>query len=192
MCICVFLCLRVFSVMICQYQPLNSLARWVQQWYPPHCCLFHLLVIHNHFLDVEIIALACSHLQENDRKQTSNYDEKNLQLKLQKDTIYQTCKSKTEGGPRWVIIWASLWLEEDESLSWMGGKCLGGKVKEERGRLVICWFMAPLSGGCLRQTVIKMKLSPWWKRRGICHALYIFWMCSIWKKKEINPRIQAR
>lgn len=45
-----------FSVFICQYQFLNSPARWVQWRKSLLGCLFHLLVIHNNFRDGEIIA----------------------------------------------------------------------------------------------------------------------------------------
>lgn len=70
------------------------------------CLLFHLLVIHN-FLHVKknYSPYTRSRLQENDRKQTLNYDEKSLQLKPRKDTIYQTCKSNLgEVRVEWLLV----------------------------------------------------------------------------------------
>ena len=157
-----------------------------------HRCLFHLLVIHKQLPWCRNYRPgARSHLQENDRKQTSNYDEKSLQLTQGKRHHLSNVQIKNRGGPRWVIICAALWLVRDESPSWRGGKCLEGKGEEERGRRVICWFMATLSGGCLRQTVIKMKLSPWWKRRGICHDVCMFWKWPIWKGEARISRREA-
>lgn len=65
-CLSVSVCERarisLLCVMICQFP--NSPARWVQQWKSPLCCLFHLLVIHNNFLDGEIIALEPAAISE--------------------------------------------------------------------------------------------------------------------------------
>lgn len=112
LCMCVYVCVSISAslrvITVCWFVCDDS-SIWVPKFTRQVSsvvksllvCLFHLLVIHNDFLDVEIIALSArSHLQENDRKQTSNYDEKSLQLKPREDTIYQKCKSKKRGGPK--------------------------------------------------------------------------------------------
>lgn len=137
------------------------------------CLLFHLLVTHNNFLHVKK-KLQPLHSQPPSRKRQETNIKlwwKGLAIKAEKRHHLSNVQIKTGGGPGWVIIGSALWLVEDESPSWREGKCLGGKVKEVRGRPVICWFMAMLSEVCFRQTVIKMKLSPWWKGRGICQVM---------------------
>lgn len=97
---------------------------------PPPACLFHLLVIHNNFLDVEIIALESQPSPRKRQETNIKLWWKELAIKAEKRHRLSNVQIRNEGGPRWVIICAALWLEGGESSPWRGGKCLGGKVRK--------------------------------------------------------------
>lgn len=125
--------------------------------------LFHLLIIHNNFLDGEIIALQ---LASPRKRQETNIKLRWREpaIKAEKRQHLSKVQIKNMGGLRWVIIWAALWLVQGESSSRWRGKCLEGK----RGRCIICWFMATLSD----KTVIRIKWSPWCRMKGDCYVFY--------------------
>ena len=184
MCLCVCVCVSV-CVCVCVCVCASAAAcsvRWFVDVSPrihlpgelksrPPACLFHLLVIHNNFLDVEITALES---QPSPRKRQETNIElwwRELAIKAEKRHRLSNVQIKNEGGPRWVIICAALWLEGGESSPWRGGKCLGGKVRKRR---VDVWSV-DLRRPC--QEAVSDKLSLKWNylldggRSGICRAV---------------------
>lgn len=158
------------------------------------CCLFHLLVIHNHFLDVEIIAL-CSRPSPRKRQETNiKLWWKELAIKAAKRHHLSNVQIKNRGrsevsdylcssliGGRWVTVL------NGRKVSW------GGKGKGREGPT--CDLL--IYGNTVRRAVSD-KLSLKWNylldgTGGEFVRLCIYFGCNQFgRKKEINPRIQAR